>query len=43
MRDLIDFAVAKAPKTKWKPLFFGSLKSFASGLPCDKLHGDKEF
>lgn len=28
VRDLIDFAAAEAPKTKWEPLFFGSLKRF---------------
>jgi hypothetical protein len=28
IRDLIDFAVAEVPKTKWEPLFFGSLKKF---------------
>ena len=28
VRDLIDYAVAEAPKTKWEPLFFGSLKRF---------------
>ncbi len=28
IRDLIDFAVSKAPTTKWEPLFFGSLKCF---------------
>jgi hypothetical protein len=28
VRDLIDFAVAAAPRTDWNPLFFGSLKTF---------------
>jgi hypothetical protein len=28
VRDLIDYAVAEAPRTNWEPLFFGSLKRF---------------
>ncbi len=28
VRDLIDHAVAEAPRTNWEPLFFGSLKRF---------------
>ena len=30
VRDLIDYAVAEAPKTDWNPLFFGSLKRFVA-------------
>jgi hypothetical protein len=28
VRDLIDYAIAEAPRTNWEPLFFGSLKKF---------------
>ena len=30
VRDLIDYAVAEAPRTNWEPLFFGSLKRFVA-------------
>jgi hypothetical protein len=38
VRDLIDFAMAEAPRTNWEPLFFGSLKKFVAEWSANLAH-----